>query len=65
MAILLICLNVILIFMIGSLSFVSKFFIDGMCVVALAHVTSTTSGATFHFFVMKLLMSNRHFVIFI
>ena len=32
----------------GSLSFVSRFFIDGMCVVALAPATSTMSGATFH-----------------
>ena len=32
-AIMLICLNVLLIFITRSLSFVSKLFIDGMCVV--------------------------------
>lgn len=39
-AFMLICLNVILIFMIGSLRFVFKIFINGMyVVVALAHAT--------------------------
>lgn len=47
MAILLICLNVFLIFVTRILTFVSKFFIDGTCVVALAHVARTMSGATF------------------
>ena len=61
MAIILICLNVFLVFMIGSLSFVSRFFIDGMCVVALAHATSTMSGATFHPFFTMLLMSGWYF----
>ena len=51
--------------MIVGLSFVSKFFIEGMCVVALVHATSTMSGATFHPFVMMLLMSGWYFVIFI
>ena len=32
----------------GSLSIVSRFFIDGMCVVAFAHATNTMSGTTFH-----------------
>ena len=64
-AIMLICLNVDYIFMIGSLSFVSRFFIDGMFVVALTHATSTMSGATFHPFVMMLLMSGWYFVIFL
>jgi hypothetical protein len=53
----LICLNILLILMIGSLSIVSKFFIDGMCVVALAFATNTMSGATFHPRVMMLLMN--------
>ena len=42
----LICWNVFFIFMRGSLNFVSRFFIDGMCVVALAPATSTMSGAS-------------------
>ena len=58
MAILLICLNVLLIFMTGSSSIVSSLFIDGMCVAALAPATNTMSGATFHSLVMMLLMSD-------
>ena len=58
----LICLNVLLIFMIGRLNIVSSLFIDGMCVVAFAHVTNTMSGATFHSLVMMLLMSDWCFV---
>jgi hypothetical protein len=52
-AIMLICLNVLLIFIIGS--FISKLFIDGMCVVALAPATKTMSGATFHLVVVDIL----------
>ena len=58
MAIILICWNVFFIFMRGSLSVVSTFFIDGMCVLALALATSIMSGATFHPLVMMLLMSS-------
>ena len=47
---------------IGSLSFLSKFFIDGMCVVAFAHA-STINGDTFHPFLKMLLMSGWHFVV--
>lgn len=36
-AIVLSCLNILLIFITWGLSYVSKLFIDGMCVVALAH----------------------------
>ena len=57
MAMMLICLNVFLIFMTGSLSFVSNFFIDGMCVVALAYAAKTISGATFHPLGVMVLMS--------
>ena len=56
-AIMLICLNVFLIFVIGSVSVVSSFFIDGICVVPLAHVTITMSGATFQPFAVMLFMS--------
>ena len=42
----------------GWLGFVSKLFIDGMCVVAFAHVTKTMSGATFYSLVVMLLMSS-------
>jgi hypothetical protein len=63
-AIMLICLNVSLIFVIGSLSVVSSFFIDGICVVLLAPATNTMSGATFQPFVMMLLTSGWYFMIF-
>ena len=46
-AIMLICLNMFFIFVIGILNDVSKFFIDGICVVPLAPTTNTMSGATF------------------
>ena len=59
----LICWNVYFIFMRGCLSVVSRFFIDGMCVVALAPATSTMSGATSHPLVMMLLMSGWYFVV--
>ena len=49
----------------GSLSVVSKFTMDGMCVVALAPATSTMSGATFHPLEIMLLMSGWYFVIFL
>ena len=61
----LICWNVSFIFMRGSLNFVSRFFIDGMCVMALAPATSAMSGATFHPLVMMLLMSGSYFVIYL
>ena len=61
----LICWNVFLIFIKGSLSVVSKFFIDGMCVVVLAPATSTMTGATFHPIVRMLLMSGWYFVVFL
>jgi hypothetical protein len=51
----LICLKVLLIFIIESLGLVSKLFIDGMCVVALAPATKTMSGATFHLVVVDIL----------
>ena len=53
------------IFMKWSLSVVYSLFIDGMCVVALAHVTNTMSRATFHPLVMMLLMSSWCFVVFL
>ena len=56
--ILLICLNVLLIFITWNLSCDSKLFIDGMCVVALALATKTMSGTTFPSFVVILLMSS-------
>ena len=65
MAIMLICLNVLLIFMIGSVNIVSKFFIDGICVVPLAPVANTTSGVNFQPFVMMLFMSGLYFMIYL
>ena len=41
------------------------FFIDGMCVVALALVTNTMSRATFHPLVIMFLMSGWYFVVFL
>ena len=64
-AMMLICLNVFLIFVIGSVNVVSSFFIDGICVVPLAPATSTMSGATFQPFVMMLFMSGWYFMIFL
>ena len=61
----LIWLNVLLIFIIGSLSIVYGFFIDGMCVAALPPATNTMSGATFHPLVMMLLMSGWYLVVFL
>ena len=63
-AIMLICLNMFLIFVIEIVNVVSKFFIDGICVVPLAHATSTMSGATFQPFAMMLFMSGWYFMIF-
>lgn len=42
----LIDLNMFFIFVIGIFNFVSKFFIDGICVVAFALAARTISGAT-------------------
>ena len=64
-AIMLICLNVLLIFMIGSLSILFSLFIDGMCVVALAPAANTMSGVTFHPLAMMLLMSGWYLVVFL
>jgi hypothetical protein len=64
-AIMLICLNVFLIFMIRSVSVVPSFFIDGICVVPLAPAISTMGGATFQPFVMMLFMSGSYFMIFL
>jgi hypothetical protein len=51
-----ICLNVLLIFVIGIVGFVSKLFIDGMCVVALAPTTKIIIWAMVHPLVVMLLM---------
>jgi hypothetical protein len=63
MATMLICLNVIMISMARSLSFVSNLFIDGMCVMALAPAAKTMSG-TLHPLVMMLLTSGWYFLVF-
>ena len=63
--IILICLNVFFIFVVGIFSFDSSSFIEGMRVVALAPAASTISGATFHPFAMRLVMSGWYFVIFL
>ena len=61
--IMLICLNVFLIFVIGILNVVSNSFIDGICVVPLALVTSTMSGATFQPFAMMSFRSGWYFMV--
>ena len=48
---------ILYIFLAWSLSFVYDFFIDGMCVVALAPATMTMSGTMFHTLVVMMLMS--------
>jgi hypothetical protein len=63
MPVILICSNVFLIFVVGSSSFVSKFFKYGMHVMALALATKAMSWATFHPIVVMLLMSGWYFVI--
>ena len=63
-AIVLICLNIILILVVGSLKLVAKFFIDGIFVVVLALATKNMSGAMFHPLVVMVLMSNWYFLVF-
>ena len=63
-AIVLICLNIILILVVGSLRLVAKFFIDGIFVVVLALATKNMSGAMFHPLVVMMLMSNWYFLVF-
>lgn len=46
-------------------SFISKLFIDDICVKALAHFVKTMSGAMFHPLILMLLMSNSYFVFFL
>ena len=64
-AVMLSCLHVSLIFVMGSLSVVSSFFMDGISVGPLAHATSIMSGTTFQPFVMMALMSYWYFMIFL
>lgn len=52
-----ICLNVLLVFVIGIFGFASKLFIDGMCVVALAPMIKIIIWAMVHPLVVMLLMS--------
>ena len=49
----------------GILNDVSKFFIDGICVVPLAPATNTMSGATFQPFAMMSFLSGWYFMIFL
>ena len=56
-AIMFICLNVFRICDVGSLSFVSNFVIEGMCVAALAPDASTMNEVVFHPLTLILLMN--------
>jgi len=57
-AIVLICLNVLLILEMGNLILVAKFFINGIVLVSLAPATKTMSGATLHHLVKMFMTSN-------
>ena len=61
----LICRNVLLICGMGSLSCVSKVFIEGIWVVALAPEAKTMSGATIHPLLVRSSMSGWYFVFFL
>ena len=64
-AIVFVCLHVFFIFVARNFNLIFGFFIDGMCMVALAFVVKITSGTTFHSFVLMLSMSGWYFVFFI
>ena len=57
-AMVLISVKVCLIFFSGILSFSSKIFIEGMCVVALAPTMMTINGSTFHPLLVMLAISD-------
>ena len=57
MAIVLICLNILLIFVTWRFNLVFIFFIDGICIVDLMFITKTMSEAMVHPLVVMLLMS--------
>ena len=50
--------NLLSIVVLGMSNFVSKHFIDDMCVVVVVPASTTMKGVTFHSFVMMLLMSH-------
>lgn len=64
-AMVLICLNILLILVMGSLRLVAKFFIVEKFLVALALATKTMSGATLHPLVMMLVRSSWYFIVFL
>ena len=51
-------LNALHVFVTRSFNFISRFFIDGMCMVTFMRDVKTLSGATFHLIVTMSLMSN-------
>lgn len=59
------CLNVLLIYVMGSSSVVSNFCIHGMCEVAIAHDAETMIRASFHPLVAMMLMNGWQFVVFL
>ena len=64
-AMVLISLKVCLIVFSSLLNFSSKIFIEGMCVVALAHAVMTINGSTFHPLLVMLSMSGWYFLVFL
>ena len=56
-----ISLNVCLMAVSGNLNFVSRSFIEGICVVPLAPAVMTMSGSTFHPKLIMLLISGWYF----
>ena len=61
MAMVLISMKVSLIVFFGILNFSSKFFIEGVCVVALAPAVMTINGSTFHSLLVMLSISGWYF----
>ena len=60
-AMVLMSMKVCLIVSLGILSFSSKKFVEGVCVVALAPAVMTTSGSTFHPLLVMLSISGWYF----
>ena len=62
-AMVLMSMKVCLIFFVDILSFSSNFFIEGVCVVALASAVLTISGSTFHPLLVMLSINDWYFLV--
>ena len=65
MAMVFISLNVCFMAFLDILSFSSKLFIEGMCVVALAHAVMTISKSTFQPLVVKSSINGWYFLVLV